>query len=168
MRVLWPPLSPKVDTAMAWTRDEATKRPFLAVALGLTLWPVAISSALVGTSVSLIDGAVQESYERFREGPWLTVVEETAAQAYQAGRLTVATGKLVGKQSLRVVSRQIDRRGGLKPIVQDLGDMALNRITHPIDTIGKIWDGVHWGFGVVKDATDDFVSMRLESQESLM
>ena len=165
MRVLWPPLGPKVDTAMAWTREEATKRPFLAVALGLTLWPVAISTALVGTSVALIDGAFQDTYERFREGPWISVVEESAAQAYQASRLTVATGKLVGKQSLRVAARQIERRGGLQLVVQDLGGMALDKITHPIDTIGKIWDGVHWGFGVVKDATDGFVSMRRESQE---
>ena len=165
MRVLWPPLGPKVDTAMAWTREEATKRPFLAVALGLTLWPVAISTALVGTSVALLDGAFQNTYERFREGPWISVVEESAAQAYQASRLTVATGKLVGKQSLRVAARQIERRGGLQLVVQDLGGMALDRIAHPIDTIGKIWDGVHWGFGVVKDATDDFVSMRRESPE---
>jgi hypothetical protein len=166
MRVLWPPLGPKVDTAMAWTREEATKRPFLAVALGLTLWPVAISTTLLGTSVSLIDGAFQNTYERFREGPWISVVEESAAQAYQASRLTVVTGKLVGKQSLRVVARQIERRGGLQLVVQDLGGMALDKITHPIDTIGKIWDGVHWGFGMVKDATDDFVSMRQESQEN--
>lgn len=168
MRVLWPPLGPKVDSAMAWTREEASKRPFLAVALGLTLWPVAISTALMGTSLSLIDGAVQNTYERFREGPWISVVEESAAQAYQAGRLTLATGKLVGRQSLRVAARQIERRGGIQPIVKDLGGMALDRITHPIDTVGKIWDGVHWGFGVVKDATDDFLMMRRESQDSLV
>ena len=168
MRALWPPLGPKVDEAMAWTREEATKRPFLATVLGLTLWPVAITTALVGTSIALIDGAVQDAYEHFREGPWISVVEESTAQAYQVGRLTVATGKLVGKQSLRVVNRQIERRGGLQPIVQDLSGMALDRITHPIDTIGKVWDGIHWGIGVLKDATDDFVSMRQESQQQLM
>lgn len=168
MRVLWPPLGPKIDTAMTWTREEATKRPLLAVALGLTLWPVAISTALIGTSVSLIDAAAQSTYDRFREGPWISVVEENAAQAYQAGRLTVATGKLVGKQSLKVMARQIERRGGLQPIVQDIGGMTLDRITHPVDTIGKIWDGFLWGFCVMKDATEDFLSMRQEAQESLM
>lgn len=168
MRVLWPPLGPKVDGAMAWTKEEATRRPFLAVALGLTLWPVAISTALLGTSLSFIDGALQENYERFQDGPWISFVEEGAAQAYQTGRLAVATGKLVGRQSLRVASRQIERRGGLQSIAQELGGMAMDRITHPIDTIGKIWGGFHRGFGFVRDTTQDFLRMRRESQEALI
>lgn len=169
MRVLWPPLGPTVDTAMAWTREEASKRPVLAVALGLSLWPVAISTALLGTSVALVDGAVQNAYERFQHGPWISVLEESAAQAYQTIRLTVATGKLVGKQSLRVAARQIERRGGLGPIAQDVGGMALDRIIHPIDTIGKIWDGFQWGLGVAKETAGDFLSMQKErSQASLI
>lgn len=168
MRVLWPPLGPGVDTAMAWTKEEATKRPFLAVALGLTLWPVAISTALVGTSVSLIDGAVQDAYQHFQDAPLISTLEQGVAQAYQAGRFTLATGKLVGRQSLRVAKRQLDRRGGILPIAQDLGGMALDRITHPIDTIGKVWDSVHWGFGAAKDASEEFMAARRERQENLI
>ena len=168
MRVLWPALGPGVDTAMAWTREEATRRPFLAVALGLTLWPVALSTALLGTSVALIDGAVQEAYDRFKDGPWISALEHGAAQAYQAGRLSVATGRLVGRQGLRVAARQIERRGGLGPVSLDLGGMALDKIAHPIDTIGKAWDGLHWGFGAVRDTAEEFLSVRRERRESMV
>jgi len=168
MRVLWPPLGPKVDAAMTWTREESIKRPLLSIALGLTMWPVVISTALLGVSVSLIDGAFQNTYERFRQTPWILIAEESFAQAHHVGRFTLATGKVVGKQSLRVVKRQIERRGGLQPIVQDLGGMALDRISHPIDTIGGLWDGVCWSFGVVKSVTGDILSIRQESHDPLM
>jgi hypothetical protein len=168
MRVLWPPLGPHVDKAMSWTKEETTKRPLLAVALGLTLWPVTISTALIGSSVCLVDGAVQDVYEKFRDTPLIDAVEQSAAQAYQAGRLTLATSKLVGKQTLRVLGRQINRRGGIGPIVEDIGSIALDRITHPIDTIGKVWDGCIWSLDVIKNTTEQFVSMRHKEQESLV
>ena len=168
MRVLWPPLGPHVDKAMSWTKEETTKRPLLAVALGLTLWPVTISTALIGSSVCLVDGAVQDVYEKFRNTPLIDAVEQSAAQAYQASRLTLATSKLVGKQTLRVLGRQINRRGGIGPIVEDIGSIALDRITHPIDTIGQVWDGCIWSLDVIKDTTENFLSMRHQEQESLV
>ncbi|OEU21025.1 hypothetical protein FRACYDRAFT_234654 [Fragilariopsis cylindrus CCMP1102] len=166
--LLWPPLGPHVDKAMSWTKEETTKRPLLAAALGLTLWPVTISTALIGSSVCLVDGAVQDVYEKFRNTPLIDAVEQSAAQAYQASRLTLATSKLVGKQTLRVLGRQINRRGGIGPIVEDIGSIALDRITHPIDTIGQVWDGCIWSLDVIKDTTENFLSMRHQEHESLV
>ena len=164
MRVLWPPLGPTVDSAMDWTKTEASKRPVLSVALGLSLWPVAISTALLGTSIYCIDGALQNTYNHFQHSSWIAIAEESAAQAYQTGRLMVATTKLVTKQSLKVASKQIERQGGIQPILQDLTGMVVDRVTHPIDTAGKVWDGLHWSWGVLNDAKDEF--WRLKKQES--
>ena len=164
MRVLWPPLGPTVDSAMDWTKTEATKRPVLSVALGLTLWPVAISTALLGTSIYCIDWALQNTYNHFQHSSWIAIAEESAAQAYQTTRLMVATTKLVTKQSLKVASKQIERQGGIQPILQDLTGMVVDRVTHPIDTAGRVWDGLHWSWGVLNDAKDEF--WRLKKQES--
>mmetsp|Transcript_42303 Transcript_42303/g.47266 ORF Transcript_42303/g.47266 Transcript_42303/m.47266 type:complete len:424 (+) Transcript_42303:72-1343(+) len=164
-RVLWLPLGPHVDQAMSWTKEEATKRPLLAAALGLTLWPVTISTTLVGISISLFDGAVQDIYQKFQDGPIIGAVEQSAAQAYQAGRLTVVTSKILGKHTIRVIGRQIDRRGGIGSIVEDIGGIALNRITHPINTIEQVWDGCLWGFYVLKDRTEQFLSMRCQEEQ---
>ena len=76
----------------------------------------------------------------------------------------VATTKLVTKQSLKVASKQIERQGGIQPILQDLTGMVVDRVTHPIDTAGRVWDGLHWSWGVLNDAKDEF--WRLKKQES--
>ncbi|KAG7342383.1 hypothetical protein IV203_007476 [Nitzschia inconspicua] len=162
VRVLWPPIGPNVDAAVGWTKDVATKRPLLAVALGLTLWPVAISTAILGGTVCMADGFFQDAYNHFQEGPLITNLERGAASLFQAGRLTFITGKLAGKQTLRVVQRQVDRQGGVGPILENVGHMALERVTHPVETAGMIFNAVNWGIARVKDTVDHIVSLHQE------
>ncbi|KAG7363559.1 hypothetical protein IV203_026920 [Nitzschia inconspicua] len=162
VRVLWPPIGPNVDAAVGWTKDEATKRPLLAVALGLTLWPVAISTAILGGTVCMADGFFQDAYNHFQEGPLITNLERGAASLFHAGRLTFITGKLAGKQTLRVVQKQVDRQGGVGPILENVGHMTLERVTHPVETAGMIFNAVNWGIARVKDTVDHIVSIHQE------
>jgi phosphate uptake regulator len=162
VRVLWPPIGPSVDAAVGWTKEEATKRPLLAVALGLTLWPVAISTAILGGTARMADGVLQDAYKHFQEGPLITNLERGAASMYQAGKLTFITGKLAGKQTLRVVQKQIDRQGGVGPILENVGHMAVERLTHPVETAGMIFNGINWGMARVKDTVDQIVAIHQE------
>ena len=150
LRVLWPPLGPAVATVCDWGKEEATKRPLLAVTLGMTLWPAAVLTALIGTPLVLVDPLVQHTYETFQEGPIVSNVEKAAAQAFQAGKLSLVCGKLVGRQSLRVLNRQIDRQGGMGAITQNVGGMVVDRALHPVETVGALWDGLQWGWQLVQ------------------
>ena len=150
LRVLWPPLGPAVAAACDWGKDEATKQPLLAVALGIAMWPVAVVTAFVGAPLVIADTLVQHSYNSFQEGPIVSNVEKAAAQAFQAGKLSLLCGKLVGRQSLRVLDRQIKRNGGIGNIAQNVGGMAVERALHPIETAGVVWEGLQWGLGVIQ------------------
>jgi len=152
LRVLWPPLGPAVNNACQWGKEEAGKQPLLAVALGLTLWPVAITATLVGAPLVLADGYLQKTYESFSDGPLVENLERTAAELYAAGRLCFLCGGLMTRQTLRVASRQIERRGGAGKVAQDLGGMALDRAMHPVETLGMAWDGISLGVGALRDA----------------
>mmetsp|Transcript_31763 Transcript_31763/g.48716 ORF Transcript_31763/g.48716 Transcript_31763/m.48716 type:complete len:437 (-) Transcript_31763:94-1404(-) len=153
VRCLWPPLGPSVSSACEWGKEEAAKRPILAIALGLTLWPAVIITATIGTPVVLMDGALQHAYGNFAEGPLGEQLERGAAEAYHAGKLSLVCGKLVLRQTSRVVSRQIRRRGGMGKIAQDFGGMAVDRALHPVETVGMAWNGVCWSVETVKHAT---------------
>ena len=165
MRILWPPLGPHVEEALQWGAKAATAQPFLAVALGLTLWPAAIATSLVGGSLVVVDHALQSAYQHFGEHPLLEGLEEGAAQAVRAGTLGIKLGWLVGKQSLRVAQRQIDRHGGLETVAHNLRDATLDRITHPIESLGMAWNGAAWGVGRASDAVREILLQREELHE---
>jgi len=67
LRVLWPPLGPAVASACDWGKDTASQQPLLAVALGMTMWPVAVITAFVGTPLVLADGFLQDMYSNFED-----------------------------------------------------------------------------------------------------
>jgi hypothetical protein len=152
MRALWPPLGPAVGQALSWGKGEAKKRPLLAVALGITLWPAAICTAFVGTPIVLADGLVQHVYQNCQDKPLVQGLEIGVAQLYQTGRLTLLCGKLVGKQTLRVISHQVEEHGGVGPILEQAGHFALDRVTHPVATVSMAWNGVVWGASVLRDS----------------
>ena len=154
LRVLWPPVGPAVSSAFDWGKEEASKKPILAVALGITLWPAAVMTAVFGAPL-IADGFVQDLYNNFQDAPLIHGVERSAAQLFHTGKLTLICGKLVARQSLRVVSRQVKRHGGVGKIAQDAGGLAIDRITHPIETVGMCWNTVAWGAGALKDALDN-------------
>ena len=148
---------------MDWTKDEVGKHPILAVALGLTLWPVAVTTAVVGASAVLVDGAVQDLYNHFSDGPLVSNLEQGLAQLYQTGRLTYVTGKLVTRQTVRVVSRQIERQGGVGPVLDHVKDNVVDRILHPVETVGMVWDGLNVCVCFVQDTVGHAIAMREES-----
>uniref|UniRef100_A0A7S1D4B8 Uncharacterized protein n=1 Tax=Cyclophora tenuis TaxID=216820 RepID=A0A7S1D4B8_CYCTE len=152
IRVLWPPLGPAVMSACNWGKEEATKKPLLAVALGLTIWPAAVVTALVGTPVVLADAAIQGIYNSMSGGPVVKVIERGAAQTYHAARLTYLCSGLVARQSLRIASRQIERNGGVGQVAQNVAGIALDRALHPVETVQMTWNGFITGAGAVRDA----------------
>jgi hypothetical protein len=164
VRVLWPPLGPGVASACNWGKEAAAKQPFLAVALGLTLWPAAIITTMVGGPLVLADGFAQDLYNNFQDGPIIQGIERSAAQLYHTCRLNVLVGKLVGRQTFRVASRQVKRRGGVGKIAQDIGGMAVDRVTHPIETVEMAWGGISWGVGILRD-TVEHLTEQLADQE---
>jgi hypothetical protein len=165
VRVLWPPLGPAVNSACQWSKEEASKKPILAVALGLTLWPVAITATVVAAPLVLVDDFLQKTYESLSDKPLVENLERGAAELYAAGRLCLLCGGLATRQTLRVASRQIERRGGAVQVAQDVGGMALDCVMHPVETVGMAWHGLSLGVGVIRDAVATVQGMTDSSVE---
>ena len=149
LRVLWPPLGPAVVSACHWGKDEAIRRPILAVVLGMTLWPSAVVAALIGTPVIVADTVMQHAYNSCQQGPVIRQVEQAAFQVHQATKLGWLCTRLVARQSLRVVQSQMQRHGGMESVAQMLLDKTVERILHPVDTIVTAWQGLHWTVGAI-------------------
>jgi hypothetical protein len=149
---LWPPIGPAVNSACQWGKEEAAKKPLLAVALGLTLWPVAITATILTAPLVLADDFLQKTYASISDKPLVENLERGAAELYAAGRLCLLCGGLATRQTLRVASRQIERRGGAVQVAQDLGGMALDRAMHPVETFGMAWNGISLGLGAIRNA----------------
>ena len=167
LRVLWPPLGPAVAKALSWGKDAASQQPFLAVALGMTLWPAAVMTAIVGTPVVLVDGLLQDLYNNLHNDnvPLVVGLERGAAQAYHTSRLALVSGKLVGRHSLKVLQRQVDRRGGVQHILQGVADMALDRVFHPLETIGMACHGIGWSVNQVRGFVQDHVLVHNDEEQ---
>jgi len=154
MRVLWPPLAPAAIEAGKNGIDCAKDRPLLAVALALVLWPTALFTAFIAGPILTTDWLVQKGYDAVADGPIVTNIEQGAAGAFQLGRLYFLCGKLVIKQGIRVGKRQIDRRGGVQNVLQDLGGQVLRCAMNPVQTVGTVIDGARGGI----DAIGGFIS----------
>lgn len=152
MRVLWPPLGPHVAAACNWGKQESTKKPILAVALGIVLFPTAAATTLVGGGILLADNAIQGAYNHFQETSVIETVEVGASHVYHSSRLLLVAAKFTGRQTLRIVGRQVNRHGGVGKIAQHSAGFVLDRALHPIETVGMAWGGLTWGFGVASDS----------------
>lgn len=126
------------------------------MALGITLWPAAVATAFVGAPLVVADCLVQKSYETFQDGPIVSNVEKAAMQVFEAGKLSLIVGKLVARQSLRVLNRQIDRHGGIGKIAQTVGSAVVDRAMHPVETIGAVWEGLQWGVDMIQKNLQHF------------
>jgi hypothetical protein len=113
---------------------------------------VAVCTAFVGTPIVLADGMVQQVYQNCQEKPLVQGLEIGVAQLYQTGRLTLLCGKLVGKQTLRVISHQVKEHGGVGSILEQAGQFALDRVAHPIESLSMTWNGVVWGASALRDS----------------
>eukprot|EP00980_Cylindrotheca_fusiformis_P009689 scaffold2141_cov120-Cylindrotheca_fusiformis.AAC.24 len=164
VRVLWPPLGPQVAAACDRGKESATKQPLLAVALGLTLWPAAIGTAIVGGSIVLADGVLQDVYNHFQQTSILKTVEEGAAHLYHTSRLMLVTAKFGTRQTLRIVNKQVDRHGGVGQIAQNATSFVIDRAVHPIETIGMAWNGLNWGVGMVSDTIQDVMEQQRDQK----
>mmetsp|Transcript_13932 Transcript_13932/g.20345 ORF Transcript_13932/g.20345 Transcript_13932/m.20345 type:complete len:455 (+) Transcript_13932:302-1666(+) len=151
MRVLWPPIGPAVASAGKWGAESAAKSPLLSIALSMTLWPAAMVTTFVGAPILATDYVLQKGYDAAFDTPFIANVEKGAANLFSVGKLYFLCGKLVLRQGWRVGERQIERRGGVGAVAQELGGMAVDRALHPIETVGMAWEGAKWGVGVLKD-----------------
>ena len=164
VRILWPPLGPAVASAWDWGKEQATQQPLLAVALGLTLWPAAIPTALVGGTMVVVDGCLQNVYHHMENNnsPWIETAEQGAGQLYQLGRLGWLCTQLVTKQTFKIVTRQVDKHGGMGQIACDVGGMAVDRALHPVETVEIAWNGLGWCIGMVHDTVQQIIVPREE------
>jgi hypothetical protein len=168
-RFLWPAIGPSVSDALEWGRQSAIRSPTLAVALGLTLWPCGIVAALVGGPIVVADGVVQHFYSHFQNGPIISGLEQGAGQLLQASKLSLVCSRIVAKQALRVVSRQVAHHGGIGKIAQNVGCTFVHHSLHPIQTVGMAWNGLAWTFGVISDTAQNILDQNFnkERQASL-
>lgn len=164
VRVLWPPLGPAVTETCEWGKDAAIKNPLLAAAIGLTLWPATIGTAFIGGGVVLADSAIQDAYNHFQDAPLIRTVEEFTAHFFFSMKLFIVGTKFAARQTLRVVSRQVERNGGLGEIVHNVGGMALDRAMNPLETAGMLWDGLTWGIGFASDTVQSVIEQKREQK----
>jgi hypothetical protein len=156
LRVLWPPLGPAVSQALSRGKEAALSlHPLLSMALAMILWPAAVTTAIVGTPLVLVDGFIQDIYSNFQDAPLVVGLERGAAQVFHTGRLALVTGKVVSRHSLRVVQRQIHRNGGLGHIATSAAGMAVDRILHPMESIG-------WSVDQIKRLLQHFTDQELD------
>lgn len=152
VRVLWPPIGPSVISVASWSKDEAVKNPILSIALALALWPTAIIVAFIGTPILTIDYALQAGYNAVEDRPLVQNLERSAANVCQVGKLYFLVSKLMLKQSVRVGKRQIERRGGIHKVAEDVGHWTVDRIMHPVESAGMAWNTLNAGVGIVVEA----------------
>jgi hypothetical protein len=103
-------------------------------------------------------------YHHFQNGPLVSNLEQGTAQLYQAGRLSFVCTKLVGKQMLRVILKQVTRQGGAEKLALDICGMAVDQALHLIDTIGMAWNGMAWGITTVKDTVQQILEEQQEQR----
>lgn len=168
IRPLWPPIGPAVLDAAKWGQQEAAKKPLLAVALGLTLWPVAVITTLMSPPILVADHIVQNVYNSFHDTPVLVAVERTAAQVFHAGKLSLLCSGLVLRQTARITSRQVERHGGWLSLTQHLSGMALDRVMHPKETISAACEGVSVGVQWVQEGVGFVQEIWEREQEKAM
>lgn len=154
VRVLWPPLLPVVAEASKHCANSAREHPVPAIAIGLACGPAAVvTAAFAGPPLLVADWAIQQSYDALSEHtPIIENVEKGAANALQVAKLAVLCSKLVVKQGISVGERQIERRGGVGKICEDVAGGAKDMALHPVETAGAAIHGLWWMGGAVRDA----------------
>jgi hypothetical protein len=151
LRVLWPSLGPAVLQACQWGKDQSLQHPILAIALGMTLWPAAVMTALIGTPMIVVDTMIQHAYHSYQESPVVQSIETTAFSLQQAAKLTWMCTQLVTRQFVRVAQLQIQRQGGIGAVAQSCVAMAWDRVLHPVETVTTVWQGLQWSCGALHD-----------------
>jgi hypothetical protein len=86
------------------------------------------------------------------ETSFIQHVEKAAANTFQVSRLAVLCSKLAIRRGVAVGEKQIERRGGFGKICNDLVDGAVDRVMHPVETVGMAWEGMFWLGRVARDA----------------
>jgi hypothetical protein len=140
----------------------------LAVALGLTLWPAAVTTAIVGGSLVVVDGCLQDAYQNVKHNPLLETAEQGAAQLYHATRLGWLCTQLVTKQTFKIVHRQVKKKGGIGKIAGDVGGLAVDRALHPVETVQMAWNGLGWCVGMVTDTVQQIIEYQKEERRAII
>ena len=82
----------------------------------------------------------------------MNTIEGVTAQALYSGKLMFLSSRLVVRQTLRVASQQVARRGGMGAVVGDIKELVVDRALHPVETAQQIWGGLSYGVGMVQNA----------------
>jgi hypothetical protein len=169
-RLLWPSLKPTVGSTLEWTKGQAQQQPWVAAGVGLMVWPLAIPTAIMGGSAILMDDCLQHIYNNIlltnptvnyennnttthntHHTGIVVPLEETAARVVQATKLTFLITKLAAKRTYKVVETQVERQGGVHAMAGNVGKDIVEKMTHPIETIGMAWNGLMWGWERVSE-----------------
>ena len=163
-RALWPPILPTIQKAAQSCINSAQEHPFPASAIGLVCGPATLTTAVImGPPILITDWVIQSTYNALSQTPFIETLEKAAANALQVSRLAILCSKFAIKQGMAVGERQIQRRGGIDHICCDIVDEAVERVMHPIETVGMALNGIFWMGGMVKDAVG-FVSDIVSSE----
>ena len=153
LKLLWPPIGQSIISIASWSKEESIKHPILSIALALSLWPSLFIIAFISPPLLLMDYTLQYTYDNILQNtPLIQKLEHGAANMYQIGKLNFLISKLMVKQSVRVTKRQIRRRGGIDKIIQDVRFWTLDRITHPVESVGMAFDMMKVGVDVALGA----------------
>lgn len=150
LRCLWPPLAPMLGETLQWTQTELSQQPwYVPAGLAVTLWPVALGTAIVLPGALLWDHVLQSTYSTFSETEVIQVAELLAAEAFETAKLGLLTTKALAKPAFTVAKLQTKRH------LPGLLDAAKDKVSHPISTVQQAAQGALWmGARVVQFAQD--------------
>ena len=154
---LYTPITPIITDAgkFAWETMELEKRPVLAAALAIVLWP----TVFIAVPIVATDAILKCAYDASKDQPLIVNVEQGAAGALKIGRLYLSCGKIFAKQAIRVGHRQLKRRG-VENVLQDTVHHTIYSITHPIETTCRIVDGVKSTWNAVSEVVTGMQSIQ--------
>jgi len=154
---LYIPITPIITDAgkFAWETMELEKRPVLAVALAMVLWP----TVFIAVPIVATDAILKCAYDASKDQPLIVNIEQGAAGALKIGRLYLSCGKIFAKQAIRVGHRQLKRRG-VENVLQDAVHHTIYSIRHPIETTCRVVDGAKSAWNAVSEIVTGMQSIQ--------
>ena len=144
--VFWPRLAPVFQTTL---KSSYKARPTTTLLLCLLLLtpPPFLLAVLLLPPLLLTDELLHATYTGLKSlyPQSLKTVEITTSQAVEVMRLYVLLVRVGGRTTGRIVARLIRRRGGVTGVAREVVREAIERVKHPVKTVGMVWSGVRGG-----------------------
>ena len=135
-RVLWQPLGPSLLQALLSTPQHFQAHPYKTMGAYAAFLPVSGIVVFCLPGVLMTDAVLQSIYKRVGPG-----VEVWVHDGKEICRLSWMVSRLSLRQTYRFVRKQL-RRAGADPVMvlQGVGEVAYEAVTHPLETVGMVWD----------------------------